>query len=105
MESVDIFPTLCDLADLPQPEFSNGVSLVPILRRPDAPGHSSISYSGARTIRTDSHRLVEHPDGYVELYDHKSPEAETRNVSTDNPRIVRQMLSVLNRRLPSTPSN
>ena len=71
VETLDLFPTLCDLAGLPQPDFVDGVSLRPLLEDPSADGHPAISYSGgAKTIRTDVHRLILHNSGHAELYDH-----------------------------------
>ena len=102
VETLDIFPTLCDLAKLPQPDFTQGVSLRPILEDPNASGHAAISYfSGSRrTIRTETHRLIVHGDGFVELYDHTSPEKETQNVAAENPEVVQRLLAQLNDRKP-----
>ena len=104
VETLDVLPTLCDLAGLPKPDFTQGVSLRPILDSPDVPGHPAFSYRRARTIRTDTHRLIVHPDGYVELYDHASPAKETRNVAADDPELVQELLEHLNNRLPTIPS-
>ncbi len=104
VETLDVFPTLCDLAGLPKPKFTQGVSLRPILNSPDAPGHPAISYRRGRTIRADTHRLILHRDGFVELYDHTTPANETRNVAADNPQLVQQLLEHLDRRLPRIPS-
>ena len=41
VESVDIAPTLYDLAGIPQPHRISGHSLVPLIRRPNAPGFDS----------------------------------------------------------------
>jgi iduronate 2-sulfatase len=100
VETLDVFPTLCDLAALPKPDFVQGVSLRPILESPAASGHAAISYGRGRTIRTETHRLIVHRDGYVELYDHTSPEKETRNVADECPETVRQLLAQLKERLP-----
>jgi len=100
VETLDIFPTLCELAGLPQPDFTQGVSLGPILQKPTAPGHAAISYARARTIRTETHRLIAHRDGHVELYDHMSAENETRNVAEAHPAIVAQLKAQLLKRLP-----
>ena len=100
VETLDIFPTLCDLADLPKPEFTQGVSLHSILETPESAGHSAISYGKARTIRTEAHRLIVHQDGFAELYDHTSPEKETRNVAAEHPQLVQDLLAQLNKRLP-----
>ena len=88
VETIDIFPTLCDLAKLPAPDFVNGVSLRPILEDSSAPGQVAISYARARTIRTDRYRLIEHKDGHVELYDHRTPEGETKNLADSKPSLV-----------------
>lgn len=101
VETLDIFPTLCDLAKLPIPEFVNGVSLRPILESPEHPGHSAISYARGKTIRTDRYRLIEHPKGEVELYDHQSSEGETVNVADRHPEIVNDLKNQLHKRLSS----
>jgi len=85
VQTVDIFPTLCELAGVPKPNFAHGTSLTPQLKDPDAPGHNAYSYSGkAKTIRTPSHRMTLHPNGSIELYDHRSPEKETSNIADQN---------------------
>jgi iduronate 2-sulfatase len=48
VESIDIFPTLCDLAGLPIPEFAHGESLKPMLEEPETDGHTAISYGSGR---------------------------------------------------------
>lgn len=102
VETLDIFPTLCDVANLPEPDWAQGVSLRSILENPDAPGHAAISYfSGSRrSIRTETHRLIVHGDGFVELYDHTSPEKETQNVATRHIGLVHQLEAVLRSRIP-----
>ncbi len=101
VESIDLYPTLCDLAGLPRPESLEGTSLVPILESPDAPGHAAISYfKQARTIRTDSHRLISHNDGYIELYDHTTKQGETANVAKQHPERAKSMKTILDMRRP-----
>ena len=100
VETVDIFPTLCDLAGLRQPDFTMGSSLLPQINDPLAAGHSAIGYNGkAHTIRTDHYRLILHKDGTTELYDHLTADAETRNLETMQPEIVEQLSAQLNKRL------
>jgi iduronate 2-sulfatase len=101
VESIDIFPTLCELVGLPVPAFVQGQSLLRVIDGSQPAKRTAISYSGnARTIRTDDHRLILHRDGYVELYDHISPAGETLNIAPSNPALVKQLTSELNRRLP-----
>ena len=100
VETLDIFPTLCELAGLPHPDFCDGVSLKPILEKPSAAGHAAISYGRGRTIRTDTHRMIVHSGGHVELYDHTSKAGETENVAGKHPEMVKQLLEVLDSRRP-----
>ena len=100
-ESVDLFPTLAELAGLPIPEFVDGESILPILRDPKASGDPAISYShgGQSTIRTEDYRLIVHEDGFLELYDHQTPEEETVNIAADQPALASDLLNRLKSRL------
>ena len=100
VETIDLFPTLTDLTGLPKPDFVHGVSLRPVLENPKAPGHPAVAYQRkARTIRTESHRLIDHGDGYAELYDHASPERETRNIAKQHPQLVEELGKRLDKQL------
>lgn len=100
VETLDVFPTLCDLAGLPTPDFVHGTSLRPMLAAPHSTGHPAFAYHRrARTIRTETHRLVLHDDGYAELYDHSSVEGETKNVAESNEALVKQLSRRLSERL------
>lgn len=97
--TIDLFPTLCDLTGLPKPDFLQGTSLVPILESPEAIGHPAFAYRGdAQTIRIDTHRLIAHKDGHLELYDHRTPEGETRNVAQLDPVTAKELLEQLRKR-------
>lgn len=101
VETVDVFPTLCELSGLPVPAKVAGGSLKPLLDNVAAEGHAAISYSKkARTIRTDRYRLIVHSKGAVELYDHQTPETETRNIADQHPDVVQNLLSRLDERRP-----
>ena len=100
VETLDLFPTLCELTGLAMPEFVDGSSLVPLLNNPAAPGRMAVAYrNNARTIRTDTHRLILHRDGYAELYDHTSTERETKNVAEANKALVEKLSKALVGRL------
>jgi iduronate 2-sulfatase len=99
-ETLSLFPTLCELAALPMPDFTQGTSLVPMLENPAAPGRPAVGYFGkARTIRGEKHRLIVHNDGHTELYDHGSPAGETRNVADAHPDLVERLRKELDARL------
>ena len=71
-----------------------------MLENPTLSGHSAIAYGrGARTIRTDTHRLIVHNGGHAELYDHTTAEKETRNIAEANPALVKRLLTRLEKRL------
>ena len=97
VSTVDIFPTLCELAGVPHPEQAYGVSLGPQLTDPSSPGHNAFSYSGkGKTIRTATHRMILHKDdGFIELYDHRSPEKETKNVADENPQLTKELKQLI----------
>ena len=99
VETIDVFPSLCEIAGLPMPSFVDGASLQPLIENPSASGHSAIAYAKAQTIRTDTHRLIAHNDGYNELYDHRTADGETRNVAAEQQEVVKRLLAELNRRL------
>jgi iduronate 2-sulfatase len=101
VESVDVFPTLCELSGLPMPSDLAGVSLKPCLDEVNAKGHSAISYGRrGKTIRTDRYRLIVNGKGNVELYDHDSTQAETNNLATQKPDVVAELTKQLEQRLP-----
>jgi len=97
VETIDLFPTLCDLTGLPGPENTHGVSLKPILNSPTAPGHAAVSYSSAQTIRDNRYRLIVHRKGDVELHDFTR--ADRINVAEQNPDIVAGLRKRLRKRL------
>ena len=100
VETLDLFPTLCELAELPKPDFADGVSLRPLLDDPAREGHDAISYGGgAKTIRTDTHRMILHSNGHVELYDHTTAEKETNNIASANAELVTELSARLQKRL------
>ncbi|TWT85134.1 Arylsulfatase [Planctomycetes bacterium CA13] len=100
VETLDLFPTLCDLTGIPKPTFVDGISLRSLLDNPESSGHPAIAYrANAKTIRTNAHRLILHKDGYAELYDHTSEAKETKNIADTNAAIVKQLTEQLQSRL------
>ncbi len=109
-ESVDLFPTLADLAGLPAPagpQPIDGVSLVPVLVDPDARvrDHAFHAYPKStmgRAIRTNRHRLVEWKTpgadaatAEYELYDYETDPLETRNLAPEQPAVVAELRAKL----------
>jgi len=109
-ESVDIFPTLAELAGLPMPKGPqpiDGVSLVPVLRdgRARVRDHAYHAYPKGkmgRAIRTERYRLVEwrnpgdsRATALYELYDYDSDPHETQNHAAAKPEVVERLSKIL----------
>ena len=83
---VDVFPTLCDLADVQPIEDIDGVSLVPLMTgRSTARGAPAAMtwLKGNRSIRSGQWRYTRYRDGSEELYDHHSDPHEWTNLVGD----------------------
>jgi iduronate 2-sulfatase len=104
VETIDIYPTLCELAGVPTPDGLSGNSLSKHLANPATPGGEALSYFNANeTIRTDRHRLIRHnekgkPPAF-ELYDHGTLEKESQNIAAENPELVRELAEMLDAKL------
>ncbi|NQV27135.1 MAG: sulfatase [Rhodopirellula sp.] len=115
-ELIDIYPTVCELADIAPPSQLEGESLVPVFRDPDSVdvlrdrvalsqyARFNEKYTG-RALRTDRYRFVvwdAKKGGQVvhrELYDHEADPDETINLADQEQH--RQLVSALETRLRS----
>lgn len=109
-ESVDIYPTLAELAGFSAPKGPqpiDGVSLVPVLRDPDARvrDHAFHAYPKGtigRAIRTERYRLVEWKaagapaeDAEIELFDYETDPLEKKNLVLEKPEVVKKLSKIL----------
>lgn len=110
VELVDVYPTLCALANLPLPAHLEGTSFAPLLKNPEQPWKSAAFSQHARpglmgyTMRTDTHRLTlwQAADDAskveaVELYDHRTDPMENTNVAAlpENGALVKELTEKL----------
>jgi iduronate 2-sulfatase len=108
VESVDIYPTLCELAGLPLPEGLDGRSFDKTLADPTAANREAVIHVYprrnllGRAVRTERYRLVEwkqpgaEPETAVfELYDYESDPEETRNLAEDRQEVVAELRAIL----------
>ncbi|HSG72750.1 MAG TPA: sulfatase-like hydrolase/transferase, partial [Planctomycetaceae bacterium] len=108
IESIDLYPTLCELAGIPLPAHLAGRSFVELMQNPDAEWKTAAvgRFQNGDTIRTDRFRLTEYtkPKGEVTsrmLYDHVSDPAENFNVlktySPDAAKLAEQLYEQMGR--------
>jgi iduronate 2-sulfatase len=116
METVDIYPTLAELAGLPKPKIPQtleGESLVPVLKQPAASGKEAVFHvyprnrrgDGeilGRAVRTERYRLVEWKKhgaaadtAELELYDYEADPQETKNLASTQPEVVARLRAIL----------
>lgn len=110
-ETVDIFPTLANLAQLenpPGPQPMDGINLTPVLINPSKELKNHVYHafpmSGylGEAIRNDKYRMIRwthmndpKKEVLYELYDYVNDPHETQNIASHNPEIIEEMLSVL----------
>ncbi len=109
-ETVDIFPTVAELAGLPSPNVPqpiDGLSMVSVLKGPstrvrDHAYHVFPKAKLGRAIRTDRYRMVcwknaDAPEetAEYELYDYQTDPLETTNVADSQPEVVSKLKKML----------
>jgi iduronate 2-sulfatase len=108
VETVDIYPTLCELAGIPAPAGLDGRSFAATLRDPAAVTKDHILHVFprgerlGRSIRTDRYRLVEwkkpgdpSEEAEFELYDYQADPGETKSLAKDKQDIVVELRKLL----------
>lgn len=100
---VDIYPTLMDMARLPQPAGLDGHSLYPLLRgeksnRPDyafSETHESSNNTGHFMVRRGDWKYIAYPGYEPHLFNLADDPDEVRNLAKSNPAKAREMDSLL----------
>ncbi len=106
--TVDLYPTLADLAGLPKPDGPQPIdrlSLVPVLRDPAERVRDHITHCYPRlngkhfgwAVRNERYRMVQwgnptKPESWVyELYDYETDPIEKKNIADQHPEIIEAM--------------
>ncbi len=110
IETVDLYPTLCELAGLPLPGRLDGQSFATVVRQPDSQARDHVThvYPRAnrlgRAIRTPRYRMVEWKvpgdspsTADIELYDYQNDPLETKNIASTSSVIVAELRELLAR--------
>jgi len=100
VEAVDVFPTLCDLVDIPIPSHIEGHSFKALMEDPNTPWKKAVFSQYPRAavdknlegfaVRTTEYRYVEWRNKESnkvvarELYDHKTDPYETKNIAGES---------------------
>jgi iduronate 2-sulfatase len=104
VELVDIYPTLVELCRLPEPEWLEGISMVPLLQDPTRTwkkaAFSVVSRRGTlgRSVRTERCRYNQYGSmEQEELYDHATDPDEFTNLARDPAyaQVVTEMREIL----------
>jgi iduronate 2-sulfatase len=108
VESVDLYPTLCQLAGLDAPKGLDGASFAKVLDNPAAPTKDAILHVYprgkriGRALRTKQYRLVEwkvpgdeQSTAIYELYDYVNDPGETKNIVKQRPELKRELIKML----------
>ncbi len=113
VESVDVYPTLCQLAGIDLTSKLDGASLVQVLDKPEQPTKPFVMHAYPRSpagrgqligraVRTERYRLVEwkkpgasSDSADLELYDYQLDPLEKENLAATQPEIVQQLKQIL----------
>ncbi|MCG8578954.1 MAG: galactose-1-epimerase, partial [Bacteroidales bacterium] len=112
IETVDIYPTLAELAGLAEPKGPqpiDGLSMAPVLKDGSVRVRDNAYHAYKRggylgeAIRTDRYRLVrwtplknKEKEVIYELYDYKNDPLETVNIASKKKKVVKELLAILN---------
>jgi arylsulfatase A-like enzyme len=85
VSSVDIYPSLCELAGLPLPSHLQGKSFVPILDDLSQSTQESVyaRFRNGDAVITDRYAFTSYSEGESMLYDHVKDPEENQNVATN----------------------
>lgn len=87
VEMIDFYPTICELAGLPYPDFVSGKSFVPVLENPkkkirsDALTHTVFRGYSLISSKYRYNRWGDGGPGMIELYDKKNDPLEMNNLA------------------------
>jgi iduronate 2-sulfatase len=110
VELVDVYPSLCGLADLPLPPHLEGQSFVPLLEEPNRPWKAGAftqvvhGTASGRSLRTRRYRITRWQQTKsstetmaMELYDYRQASTETENIAErpENTALVKELSAKL----------
>jgi arylsulfatase A-like enzyme len=82
VDYTSMYPTLVEICGLPARSGLDGVSIVPLLRNPEAKWERPAVTTYERGNHSERWRYIRYQDGSEELYDHSADELEWTNLAT-----------------------
>ncbi|TWT54517.1 Choline-sulfatase [Rubripirellula amarantea] len=108
VETVDVYPTLCDLTGVVAPEVIDGISFADVVTGSASSARPHVTHvyprNGmiGRAIRDSRYRMVEWKkpaadadSATIELYDYVADPLETKNIASEQPQVVDAMRALL----------
>jgi arylsulfatase A-like enzyme len=100
VESVDIYPTLLELAGIEVPYELDGESLVSLIDQKETPKDQTAYgyFKQGITVKEGRYRLTKffrNQEPTIELYDHQTDPLESINIAAENPEIVNKLMPLL----------
>lgn len=86
VDFMNVYPTLAELCGLPTPKHVEGVSMLPLLKEPNAKWERPAMTTHGRknhAVRSERFRYIRYADGSEELYDHQTDPMEWTNLAGD----------------------
>jgi arylsulfatase A-like enzyme len=100
----DVMPTFCDIANIQSPDFTDGISFLPVLSGKEQKTHEYLywefaGYGGQQAVRMGKWKAVRKDirkgNMEIELYNLDDDIKEENNVAAANPDIVKKMEEIM----------
>ncbi len=101
----DFLPTACDIAKVETPEYTDGISFLPVLKGQQQPEHGYLYWEfheqgGKQAVMMEPWKGVrlnvrQDQNAAIELYNLSDDPGETRNVAAQHPDIVSQITKIM----------
>lgn len=108
----DVLPTLCDISNVPAPEFIDGISFLPALLDDNQPNREYLywefaGYGGQQAVRMGQWKAIrkniKEGNLEIELYNLDTDIREENNVAAENPEIIEKIEKIMKKEhTPST---